>query len=473
MPTRRKSHTKSRRTKKQKRDAFYSCYPSNIKKIKKAIVAFSGKHQINKAIAEQFIHNQLSEVRKQAARDLVENTVYITLAEVSEIIEQLIIQIYDEHNLNAKEHIYMYCSKPSKSFYFISVLALYHIRKNGYKEPTQFVSDLNNDMLDKIGEHPLLILDDVSYSGSQLSNMLSNIYYSRVVKSKKSVPTIHVGLIGLTTFSKKNLEMVPTKKTKSGIVLEKTRSPFQLYYIKERLYTPLIVKLGIQRYFNMNTFFSPYTQGNPHVSIYLDHKMADDVSTYKLALSYGPIVPANYNYGRYIKDTQGFMNAVFPNKNLFEPGVEDQLVDEYNKVNNTKFTELDDYHLTEHLYNALVSEDVIEEENKINKIQFYPFIETCNTSPPFVQVIENKDIAELNYSVFIAPRECVADDNLECDDLLGIENVQEFIMEECETIGMDVAIEMSHHIHDAICSNTWYKKGIFRMSCISSINKSR
>ena len=125
---------------------FLKGYDNNLEKVQNAIREYSGTHTIDRTIAERFIDRQISDVRKQAARDLIENTIYITLEEVSHIIEQLIIKLYTENNLNSAEFIYIYTGKPSKSFYFISILALYYIRLHGFKEPTHFITSFTNDV---------------------------------------------------------------------------------------------------------------------------------------------------------------------------------------------------------------------------------------------------------------------------------------------------------------------------------------
>lgn len=157
-----------------------------------AIERYSGRHSINQEIASQFINEQLTDIRKQAARDLVENTIYITLEETSQIIEQLIVRLYTENNLNEAETIYFYSGMPNKSFYFLSILALYYIRKHGFKEPTHFIKKLEPELFAEIGNAPLIILDDVSYSGSQLANMLHSMYYDLVIKKTKSTKYFYI-----------------------------------------------------------------------------------------------------------------------------------------------------------------------------------------------------------------------------------------------------------------------------------------
>jgi hypothetical protein len=164
-------------------ETFLDCYDENLAKVKEAIKTNSGKHKINKKSADQFIENQLTHARKQAARDLVENTIYITLDEISEIVEHLINKAYAKISEDA--NIYLYTGVKGKSFYFLATLALFYIRKNGLKEPIKFISNFTEELFDEIGDSPIIVLDDVAYSGSQLSEMMNNIYYDIVISKKK------------------------------------------------------------------------------------------------------------------------------------------------------------------------------------------------------------------------------------------------------------------------------------------------
>jgi hypothetical protein len=445
-------------------ESFLRCFPENLTKIEAAIVQFSGKHSIDIEIAEQFINGQISDVRKQAARDLVENTIYIQLAEVSSIIEQLIIKLYTEHNLNSAENIYFFSGQPEKSFYFMSVLALKYIRKNGFKEPTHFISELNDSLFDIIGSAPLVILDDVSYSGAQLSDMLSNIYFTRVVKSKKEIPNIFTMLIALNDFSKAKVSMVPSKKTGSGITLKSIVSPFKLLFLPERLYTPLIIRLGVERYFYLNVFFSPYTYSTPYISLYLDHKISDEASTYKNALLYGPIVPSNYDYNKMFI-TYDYANEIIPIPDIFEPQTQfiTNLYKDFNRSNSTNFKR--NIEVVPYLCQKLQTIDIFEPG--ILHISFKPFINECNQSPQLLENISDTDIINFNYSLFMSPQGCIEEDKKECivSDINQITNF--FATEFFTTMSKEKAIEISKKIHSFRCPSSWYKKGEFKMICIS------
>lgn len=444
-------------------DSFLTSYDENLIKIQSAIAEYSGKHTIDMTIAEQFINGQLSEARKQAARDLIENTVYITLTEVSTIIETLIIKLYTENNLNSANNIYIYSGKPEKSFYFISILALYYIRKHNFREPTRFIHELDTILFDEIGKDPLIVLDDVSYSGSQLSILLNNIYYDRVIENKKTVPNIFVLIVALNSFSKRQIENVPIKKTKRGTILDYTTSPFKLLYLPDRLYTPLIIQLGIERYFNLNIFFSLYTEHTPYVSIYLDHKLADEASTYKNVLLYGPIVPSNYNYKDFIISHLDTIYEFIPS--LLSSSEKGTLIQKFNESNKTTYTISDPVvKLVPFLLNKLEESESIVRRMDVNTIQFRPFINNCNKSPELLENISNEEIINSDYLLFIAPKGCI-ENNPSC--VLNNEAIKMYLKETLiESISKEKQIEISNKINSFICPISWYKTGKFQMKLV-------
>ena len=74
-------------------DSFLVNYEENLRKIQEAIAMYSEKHSIDEEMSNRFIDEQLTSIRQQAARDLIENTIYITLSEVSSIIEKLMTEL--------------------------------------------------------------------------------------------------------------------------------------------------------------------------------------------------------------------------------------------------------------------------------------------------------------------------------------------------------------------------------------------
>ena len=442
---------------------FLKCYPKNLTKVFSAIQHFSGTHSINQENASRFINEQLTDIRKHAARDLIENTVYITLQETSEIVEQLIIRLYNEYNLNEAETIYFYSGMPSKSFYFLSILALYYIKKNGFKEPTHFIKDLkSSEIFKEIGNAPLIILDDVSYSGSQLSKMLNSIYFDLVMVKKQNAPNIFILLTGLNDFSKARLEKVPTKITIRGTELNFVPTPFKLIFLPDRLYRPLINIIGIERYFYVNIFFSIFTPGVPIVSTYLDHKIADAVSTYKKALTYGPIIPSNFDLSKFFTTVDDSHFYEFIAENDIDIS---NLVDDFNSTNGTTFTTTNLQYLNEFLVNKLMkSEEEIIDKQSMPYIQFRPFINGCKDNQQLIANINDPEIINLDYLLFMAPDDCIKGP---CKSLKSImATTLEEIVENSQ-ISKQKAIEISDRINNFSCPESWYKSGEFQMTCLS------
>jgi hypothetical protein len=287
---------------------FKRHYPNNIKRIFQQIKQNSGKHAIQRDQADQFIRHQITPLRQQAARDLVENTIYMTLRETADTIEQLVIQFYNSHVKDPNETIYIYVGKQQKSNYFLGVLAYYYIQQHfsEYAAP-DFVNEINRELFDRLGLEggALLYIDDVAYSGSQIQQLNDSLYYQLCVLEKLVPPRLYYLITALNTKSLDAISKVPTKKTVNGdIYFSRKPSPFPVIYLPERLYPTLVEKIGEERQAFIKLFFSPFQGRNPYFSLYLDHKIADHPSTYTTPLLFGPIVPASYQYWDIFRDDE-------------------------------------------------------------------------------------------------------------------------------------------------------------------------
>jgi len=437
---------------------FINSFEKNIMKINNAIQQYSGKHKINDQRAETFINSQLSPLRRELAQLFIENTIYISLDKIYFIVEQLIIKLYNEYNLNDKHIIYFYSGNANKSFYFLNVIALFFIRKHNFKEPI-FLKNINNTILTDETNPPIIILDDVSYSGSQLSTMINNMYYTTVITNKKAIPpNIYILLCALNDFSKYKLSNVPIKKLGSTYS-EFIPSPFKLIYLEENLYTPLIVKLGIEKYVFLNLLFSFWTTDSftPYVSLYLDHKIADEVSTYTSALMYGPIPPKQIDFNYFLE------NDIFAFASKIEEGIDSKsLFNEFNEMNQTNFsnTSTDMKKLLPFLVKKFEKLDIIDSPyyNNNNNIQFQPFIESCYENKNILNITENPSIQEMNYIMFLIPSDCFPR-NKNCpidyffddDELLSFFNGDSNKMNETKNnIKLITSVK---------CPFSWYKKG--------------
>ena len=440
---------------------FIHCYESNLKKIQNAIRTYSGKHTINVDKAREFIENQTSQIRQQAAKHLVDNTIYITLQEVFDIVGNLITTLYSK--IGDAETIYLYSGKPEKSFYFLSVIALYYIRQKGLKEPI-FIKQLNSDLFTNAEQSPIIILDDVSYSGAQMSNMLNAIYNKYVVQQQMSPPNIYVALIALNENSKYKLSNIQLKS------YEEIPSPFQLIYLEERCYKPLISILGIEHYFYVLLLFSPWTISDmtPYVSIYLDHKLADDNSTFTTTLLYGQIPPSSIDIStryQYISEMiSPYMSGVFDTTEKHR--LISELDNAYKIDSNVNYSEL--------LRHFMKEDNPIRQ---VSEITFSPFINGCNQDNRLLENIKDPQISQLDYFIFMVSKDCLSKNTKKCVVLNSHDDMFQYLIEkglydddeEIFTENGEKVISIHDKITSIKCPESWYKKGEFAMTCTSSV----
>jgi len=447
----------------------------NKKKIIDAL-RMSGMHKINKDKAHLFISNQITPLRRRAAKDLIDNTEYITLKETFNIIEKLIIKTYDDiekhYSYLSKEEreeikIYMYAGPNNKSFYFFSCIALYCIEKYNNKNKTKlqipiFVDRINSDFLLNLENNTLIIVDDVSYSGSQLAKMLDSYHNKICIVEGRRPPNIYALLTALNEFSLDRLSKVTlTRSERGGAILTEGPTPFKIYYLKERLYKPLVKIIGIERYFYVNLFFNAWLSEDTNLAMYLDHKVADTTSTYKNVYVYGPIVPAtydiNYVYGYVLRN-------IYSHKYLNQED-NDKLYKDFLKKHpnymstikknpfDTKLTTIKKYltnqateeiiDIEESPYFRQTVSDVISNKENMDTIKFIPFIETCNKSQQLNNIIENKEIQEMDYTFFMADPEV---------SLPVLEEIIEFTPFTLEHI-----LRLTTMIDNYRCPIHWYK----------------
>jgi hypothetical protein len=251
-----------------------------------------------------------------------------------------------------------------------------------------YVESLELDLLEK-ENYIFLYVDDISYSGSQFSSVLNNIYYTIVVKNKKPPPKVYVCLLGANSESYETLTKVPIKTTSSGRFLDFGKTPFKI--ICGELMPTIYEEVGFKRAVYMILFFYPFILQylQPFVSIYLDIKLADSLSTFKFAIQYGPIVPSNF---------------LSQNNELFE-----SLFDYINYVPSESFIKTikkdmkdikdEDVHIYVQKYiNGLV--DYLKENENLDKEIlepiYYPLIENCEENT-YAKLEKHKNIFYKNY----------------------------------------------------------------------------
>jgi len=427
-------------------DFIYN-HPKNMVRIREALKE-SGKYKINKDNVEKFINDQLTPIRRQAAKDLVDNTIYIKLKDVMNIVEELIIRIYERYTNDGEiRQPIMYCGEKNKSFYFFSCIALYYIKKHKFKIPL-FVSKMPNEFLQSVNL-PIIIIDDVSYSGAQLSEFIGKIHYYRH-KEGLSILDISIGLTALNDISLDKLSKVPIQKSERGTVTQEIKTPYFIVYPSDRLYPSLVRSVGIERYFYINLFFNAWVSAN--MALYLDHKVADTTSTYKNVYVYGPIVPDNYD----ITDSINYDICQLYFRSRYSNEINQKLIREFVEEN-PSFLEILPNILTEqittnttkqiklYLHNKAISLDVIDKRHK-SGIQFYPFIEKCSRSTQLKEIINNVSVKNMKYLFFMA------------DKAVTYLNEYEDLMENIEETNRVIDLLDSHR-----CPNSFYKTGLLKL----------
>ena len=315
-------------------------------------------------------------------------------------------------------------------------------------------------------------------------------------------------MVALNKFSLLKLSLIPIEKPKYQLI----NSPFKLIYLPEYLYEPLIYTLGIERYIYLTCIFSTFTSVDylPNISMYFDHKIADEVSTFTKTLLYGQIIP-NYFYEKLkcIIENDGLLFKNNINGDILDDRAREnilQLLNDYNDSNGKKIKSVlrisNISNISFDIINKLSNE--ISDRPGTQYIQFKPFINSCNTNEVLIQNIENEEIINFDYFLFITPDKCLENPN-DCsveNNYLGyldictpllfkaitqrditmmkkikknyIEPSPEEIIQQQEKeaqskILLDNAIRISKKINSYKCPSSWYKKGEFSMTCISNL----
>ena len=198
---------------------FATNLDENITSLLHTMFAISGKHGINPNKATRWVSAQKTPLKREVARHLIDHTVYVTFREYFNGIGKLIKTHYETIVRDA-QHVILYVSFPTKSYYVSAIIAMHFIRKYKFREPDSFVHTLYNSTT----QDPILIVDDMAYSGSQMSNWLTNIYkqsipnyfnnkYKYNFLERDTIvslpkPNIHILLYGVNSYSQTKLSQI-------------------------------------------------------------------------------------------------------------------------------------------------------------------------------------------------------------------------------------------------------------------------
>jgi hypothetical protein len=428
-------------------------YTQLLKQILYNIQTYSGSHSINNDKAQEWIKSQPTKESKLAAQKIIETTIYVTYKETYNLIEKLVKSEYKKiaksnENINAKTggSLYMFIGENDGSNYFISILALYFIKQNGFKEPDKYFQTLpsENDITNP--NTTLLYFDDMSYSGGQIIDNIMEIYKSiifnkicefmqnthglkiqinnnnqnklhyvlqiinnfyleknpkEIIKTQKEMykyinkakycKIIYL-LLGINSFAIKNIEninLLPLIKKyihpffdRLNIDNESIKLFKIKYNIKWAMLYPTIDDLCTQEELFYMSYFFSFGR-TPVVSMYYDHKIANPSSTFLRALNFGPVVPDNFDVAHYWSPFKTIMT---------DEGYQNAVKD------TNSYILLRFVYLTVTYYkNVEVTHNMVQNINK--PIKFIPFINNCYD---INQTLNNSLFKEVNYLQLIS-----------------------------------------------------------------------
>jgi hypothetical protein len=445
---------------------FVSTYPVNIAKIKESLKE-SGKHGFHSDV-NKFIDGQISPIRRQAAKDLIENTKYITLQETFHIIEELIQRVYAR--IDTTKEVFLYCGENKKSFYFFACIAYYFILKHRLKPPI-FLKKIAPPVLDRLNVDTLLIVDDASYSGFQLGGFLDGMHYYACVLNKRPPINIEVLLVAVNTMSLQILSRVTLEKSSRGSSLSHGPSPLHINVLDAYNYNALVVDIGIERYFYVNLFFNAFLNNNTHIALYLDYKVADSTSTYKNVYLYGTIIPNSYNLSDVSEFIFGGGEIPYMYNNV-PTQVKDALYEQF-IVENPMYvvphaSELVNYKtILWFLMKKAITMDKIDRAST-PYMTFVPFIQSCKKSKQLKHVLKNELLKRSKYIWMMYDIDVLKDFNEDHENFLTSELDTEFMQENYPTLpplisDREETKEVLRLLESYRCPRNFYKDGYLQM----------
>jgi hypothetical protein len=117
----------------------------------------------------------------------------------------------------------------------------------------------------------------------------------------------------------------------------------------------------------------------------------------------------------------------------------------------------------------LIDTDIIEV--KKTRIEFRPFINSCNQNEIIIENTNDDAIKDFDYLLFMVPSECiqaaalspVSDYGCPSIDFINLIQLDSILNE--KGIDKEEAIRISNKINDISCPESWYKKGNLKMVC--------
>jgi hypothetical protein len=270
----------------------------------------SGTHAPDPAKLAAWVAAQASPRRRAAAQTLADNIRYITHTTLIKYCKSLITQMYTdpEKPIPEENALKWFVGPSSKSAYFIAILCYHFAKESGYRLPDLIMTEEFD--LDDCVNSTIFYIDDMSYSGSQIYQLLQKIHIAAakrnplyVEKKKpinmnviKGIPVdLRVGACVLSERAQKQLETFNYKHTERSHGARgkiPIPNPFKRYVVE--VLPDLKRILDPQTYADCVIFFSPYR--DPSCICYFDHKLADTNSTFTYVLRFGIVPPTILDY---------------------------------------------------------------------------------------------------------------------------------------------------------------------------------
>jgi hypothetical protein len=434
-------------------EEFINAFDANMDYYNEIISMYSGKHNIDNIKANEWILAQPTERSKNAARNLIKHTKYVTFNDLLNIIEELVIKNYA--NLvndpkNQKKSIYLYVADKNKSNYFISCLAYNFMKKHNIKLPTRFISmEIDHFKLYKIAEQNLVIyFDDMAYSGLQIKNTITPLFeiytLKEIIKNIKPDLFYLDGTINILNKVNNNLQK-PNKKLDDtffmlmSFIYENYAATNSYKYVKENFVKDFkqnyIKELKTEHVNGFNIFLVGSNidaityisninvelstginiEFNNQQNVFCNKiykRLKDEISEEEIFdmayyFSYGVVPNVSIYYDHKIAD----MTSTFSKVLNYGPIVPDNYdisnyydIDQYIK-NIDYFIKDNKYPITHNyltLFKKYYKNNKIENNSNITNyknIQFKPFINNCFEVD---KIIENQHMKEIEYLMFIS-----------------------------------------------------------------------
>ena len=290
----------------------------------------SGRHGVNPERLEEWIAAQQSAKRREIARALSQHIIYITHEEVIDRCRDLVTQFYTNYLPQQgieSPRIALFTHRRGKSGYMIALLFYYWAQQLGYPVPTLMTNELYPHLL-RDPKCVIAFVDDMSYSGSQLMQILSSFAILPAFYEKTGYPKLWVGFVAITEKAQQKVKTLqPFMEAKASLtqvshILAKNpniakynirepphrgrnmlhmpmQNPFTVY--ASRVIPSLRKQMGLENYVAALMFFNSEAADS---IVYFDHKVADSPSTFMKVLVFGPVPAKNVDINFWIGDLE-------------------------------------------------------------------------------------------------------------------------------------------------------------------------